>query len=486
MKFIVSLAIALLSLFSICSAAEKPNIIYILADDLGYGDLGCYGQKMLTTPHLDRMAAEGMKFTRHYSGATVCAPSRCVLMTGLHTGHCAVRGNGIGFIADETVTVPRLLKSAGYHTACIGKYGLGKPLPLNDPERKGFDDFFGYLGTSHAHNFYTKALIRNGTVVDLPNTVIPGTGKDAQDYSDSDLVGTGIAPLDGRKVWVPKLLGDEVQSYLGERAKSKQPFFLYYALNVPHTNNEAKKDSPLGHGMEGPDYGEFANKPWPDAEKGFAQFIRFMDNEVGRILSRLRELGLAENTLVMFSSDNGPHQEGGHNADFFNSNGDFNGTKRALTDGGIRVPFIAWWPGKIKAGSVSEHVSGFQDLMPTVAELAGGKVTGPCDGLSLTPTLKGQGSQAKHGHLFWNFDEQGGKRAVLKWPWKLIHLNTMQQPGAGKGVAQPAKKLQVQLFNLEADPGELTNVAEANENLVKELEGLMQQSWQEPVANVSR
>lgn len=476
----------LVFLFLLCAAAvqaaDKPNIIYILVDDLGYGDLGCYGQKMLTTPHLDKLAAEGVKFTRHYAGCTVCAPSRCVLMTGLHTGHCRVRGNDGGTVPDGDVTVPNLLKSAGYHTACIGKFGLGKPLPLNDPERKGFDEFFGYVGTSHAHNFYTKALIRNGKVVDLPNTVIEGSGKNAQDYADSDLVGTGVAPLDGRKAWVPQLLADDVQRYLGERAKAKQPFFLYYALNVPHANNEAGKGSPLGHGMESPDYGEFKDKDWPDAEKGFAQFIRFLDNEVGRITARLKELGLAENTLVMFSSDNGPHQEGGHQSDFFNSNGDFKGIKRDMTDGGIRVPLIANWPGKIKVGGVSEHVSGFQDLLPTVAELSGAKLTAETDGISFVPTLLGQGEQQQHSHLYWAFNEQGGKTAVLKWPWKLIHLNTgAKGKNKGKGKEQPQPKpLQKVLYNLEADVGEENNVADQHPEMVAALEKLMGASWRAP------
>ncbi|HEY1049108.1 MAG TPA: arylsulfatase [Prosthecobacter sp.] len=479
----------LLFLFLLCvtalQAADKPNIIYILADDLGYGDLGCYGQKMLSTPNLDKLAAEGMKFTRHYAGCTVCAPSRCVLMTGLHTGHCRVRGNDGGTVPDGDVTVPSLLKTAGYHTACIGKFGLGKPLPLNDPERKGFDEFFGYVGTSHAHNFYTKALVRNGKIMELPNTVIEGSGKNAQDYADSDLVGTGVAPLDGRKAWVPQLLADDVQRYLGERAQSKQqPFFLYYALNIPHANNEAGKDSPLGHGMESPDYGEFKDKDWPDAEKGFAQFIRFLDNEVGRVVARLKELGLAENTLVMFSSDNGPHQEGGHQSDFFNSNGDFKGIKRDMTDGGIRVPLIANWPGKIKAGSVSEHVSGFQDLLPTVAELSGAKLAAETDGLSLAPTLLGKDGQKEHSHLYWAFNEQGGKVAVLKWPWKLIHLNTgaVQKGEKAKGKkkqGQP-KPLEKLLYNLETDVGEETNVAPQHPEKVAELEKLMSGSWRAP------
>jgi arylsulfatase A-like enzyme len=475
MKSLFILTLLLLGTFA--HAADKPNIIYILADDMGYGDAGCFGQKTLTTPNLDKMAAEGMKFTRHYAGCTVCAPSRCVLMTGLHTGHCRVRGNGEGHIPDDDLTVPKLLKTAGYHTACIGKYGLGKPLPLDDPQRKGFDEFFGYAGTSHAHNFYTKALIRNGKIVGLPNTVIPGTAKDAHDYSDSDLVGTGVAPLDGRKAWVPQLIADDVQRYLGERAKTKEPFFLYYAFNIPHANNEAGKNSPLGHGMESPDYGEFKDKDWPDAEKGFAQFMRFLDNEVGKVLSRLKELGLAENTLVMFSSDNGPHQEGGHKSDFFNSNGDFKGIKRDMTDGGIREPFIAWWPGKVKAGTVSEHVSGFQDLLPTLAELTSTKLTTETDGISFLPTLLGQTGQPQHSHLYWAFNEQGGKLAVLKWPWKLIHLNTGSSETKTKGKPKPLEKL---LYNLETDIGEENNLASEKPELVAELEKLMQSSYRAP------
>lgn len=477
MKLLCTLALVLLSSLA---AATPPNIIYILVDDLGYGDLGCYGQKMITTPNIDRMAAEGIKFTRHYSGSTVCAPSRCVLMTGLHTGHCRVRGNDPWIIPDGDVTVPNFLKTAGYHTACIGKYGLGKPLPLNDPEKKGFDEFYGYVGTSHAHNFYTKAIIINGRVQALPNTVIEGSFKNAADYVDAEFTGTGVAPLDGRKQWVPQLCSDEVRRHLVERSRDKgKPFFLYYAMNIPHTNNEAGKDSPLGHGMECPNYGEFANRDWPDAEKGFAQLMRFLDDEVGRIMAELKRLGLYENTLVMFSSDNGPHHEGGHDSDFFNSNGDFKGTKRDMTDGGIRVPFIAWWPGTIKAGSVSEHVSGFQDLLPTVAELSGVKLHAETDGISFAPTLLGKEGQKEHSHLFWDFNEQGGKRAVLKWPWKLIHLNTggKQTNPKGKGKPKPLEKL---LYNLETDIGEETNLAAEKPEIVEELEKLMQASWRAP------
>jgi len=325
--------------------------------------------------------------------------------------------------------------------------------------------------------------VRNGQIVDLPNTVIPGSAKDAKDYSDSDLVGTGVAPLDGRKAWVPQLLADDVQRYLGERAKEKAPFFLYYAFNIPHANNEAGKTSPLGHGMESPDYGEFKDKDWPDAEKGFAQFMRFLDNDVGKILSRLKELGLAENTLVMFSSDNGPHQEGGHQSDFFNSNGDFKGIKRDMTDGGIREPFIAWWPGKIKAGTTSEHVSAFQDVLPTLADLSHTKLSShpQLDGVSFAPTLLGKPGQQQHSHLYWTFDEQGGKLAVLKWPWKLIHLNTgsisKDVKAKNKGKPKPLEKL---LYNLETDIGEEKNLAVDKPEVVAELEKLMQASWRAP------
>jgi arylsulfatase A-like enzyme len=470
----IRLLVASLFIALSAHAADKPNIVFILADDLGIGDLGCYGQKMFATPNIDRLAAEGMKFTRHYAGCTVCAPSRCVLMTGLHTGHCRVRGNGPWTIPDGDLTVPKLLKQAGYTTACFGKYGLGKPLPEDDPQRKGFDEFYGYVDTSHAHNFYPTFLIHNGERFSLPNVIIPNSGGPAHED-------TGVATKEGRKVWAPGLIAESVQSFLvSPRAKAK-PFFLYYALNLPHANNEAKKDSPLGHGLESPDYGEFANKDWPDVEKGFASLVRFLDDQVGAVLATLKAEGLDENTLVLFSSDNGAHAEGLHDSDFFNSNADYNGIKRSLTDGGIRVPMIARWPGKIKAGAVSDHVSGFQDLLPTAAALSGAALSDSTDGISMLPTLTGKGSQVAHDYLFWNFDEQGGKRAVLQWPWKLIHLNTGAVAKGGKGKAKgKVASMQVQLFNLDHDSGEETNVAAQHPDVVRSLEAKMKEAWQEP------
>jgi arylsulfatase A-like enzyme len=274
------------------------------------------------------------------------------------------------------------------------------------------------------------------------------------------------------------LVAEQVQNFLLARKESTKPFFLYYALNLPHANNEAGKNSPLGHGLECPDYGEFAKKDWPDVEKGFAQFMRFVDGEVGAVAAAVKKIGMDENTVIMFSSDNGPHAEGLHDADFFRSNGGLNGIKRSMTDGGIRVPFIVRWPLKVKAASVSEHLSGFQDFLPTVAELAGASVSGECDGISLVPTLLSVGKQRQHPFLYWSFDEQGGKAAVLKWPWKLIHLNTgghSKRSAAGK-----TSQLEIQLFNLLEDEVESNNVAAAHPELVAELQKDMAGAYRPP------
>ncbi|MGL4400356.1 MAG: arylsulfatase [Luteolibacter sp.] len=459
---------------------NKPNIIYILLDDAGYGDLGCYGQKTLHTPNVDRLAAEGMKFTRHYSGSTVCAPSRGTLMTGLHTGHSRIRGNGPSYLPDTDLNVASMLKDVGYHTACIGKYGLGSPAPLDDPRKKGFDYFFGYINTAHAHNFYTDFLVRNGVKIPLQNQLIPGSNNKPD---------TGVATADGRKEWAPQLLADDVQRYLTERAgEPSQPFFLYYALNLPHTNNEAGLESPLGHGMETPSYGEFASHDWPDVEKGFASAMKFIDDDLGAIMAKLKKLGLDENTIVMFSSDNGPHREGGHDPTFFRSSGEFSGIKRDLTDGGIRVPLLVRWPGRIKANSTSNHLSGFQDFLPTAADLAGVKVTAECDGISFLPTLLQENERQKpHDFLCWYLNEAGGKRAVLQWPWKLIHLNTDGNGGPGSSPLKTkpgnGPSLAVKLYNLDHDTAESNNVANAHPEIVQKLTAYMNQAWREPKSN---
>ena len=436
-------------------AQDRPNVIYILADDLGYGDLSCYGQQTLTTPHLDRLAREGLRFTRHYAGSTVCAPSRCVLMTGLHTGHCRVRGNGPGKLLSSDVTFVSLLQQAGYATGCFGKWGIGNPPPLDDPQRHGFDEFYGYVNMFHAHNYYPEFLVRNGKKEKLRNQL----------YADWLTKRTG--PREGAGVaqvavdYAPALIADAALQFI--RDHRQQSFFLYYALNIPHANNEAGGDPRVQkNGMRVPDFAAFGDRPWPVQEKGFARMLQALDGDVGRILALLKELQIADNTLVMFSSDNGPHQEGGHQVDFFDSNGPLRGKKRDLYEGGLRVPMIAWWPGQVPAGQVTDQISGFQDIFPTVLEVAG--VEAPkVDGVSLVPTLRGKPSlQQQHQHLYWEFSEQGGKRAVLLGKWKAVQRNTLKTPA-----------LPIELYDLASDPGETRDVADQHPQLVRKLAAIL-------------
>ncbi|MEM8953067.1 MAG: arylsulfatase [Verrucomicrobiota bacterium] len=446
---------------------ERPNVILILADDLGYGDVGCFGQATLKTPNLDRMAAEGLKLTRFYAGSTVCAPSRCVLMTGLHTGRCRVRGNGPGLLKPEDVTVAEVLKEAGYATACIGKWGIGNPPPVDDPARNGFDYFFGYVNMFHAHNFYPEFLYRNGEKVALRN-LVPEKWKEDR---GATLEREGYGVADKKVDYVPDLLLADVLRYLdGRDAEGEGPFFLYYALNVPHANNEGGRAEEGGDGMEVPDWGRFAGREeWPKPERGFAKMVEDIDRGVGAIMEKLNETGMAEDTLVLFSSDNGPHGEGGHVMEFFNSNGDFRGMKRDLTEGGLRVPTIAWWPGTVEPGSESEHIGGFQDILATCAELAGVAVPEETDGISLVPTLTGEGEQQKHAYLYWEFLEKGGKRAILKGDWKAIQLETIRKPGQA-----------IALYHVGDDLGEERDLALDYPALVEELEALMDEAHFEP------
>ena len=343
--------------------APRPNIIFILADDLGYGDLGSYGQRIIQTPNLDRLAAEGIRFTQFYAGSTVCAPSRSVLMTGRHMGHTRVRGNaGAGNYAAQTlaagdVTVARVLKDAGYATALVGKWGLGEIGSEGEPNRHGFDEFYGVVNQTHAHNHYPDFVWRNREKVPLPNVVTP--------------VGTtpGAGYATARVQYANDLFFDEARAFI-DRSRDR-PFFLFLSLTVPHANNERARA--LGDGQEVPDYGPYASKDWADPLKGQAAMITRMDGCVGELLAQLKRLGIDDRTLVVFTSDNGPHKEGGpaYDPDFFDANGPFSGIKRSLTDGGIRVPFIARWPKAITPGGVSPHVGYFGDMMATFAELAG-------------------------------------------------------------------------------------------------------------------
>ena len=334
----------------------RPNIVFILADDLGYGDVGCYGQKRIQTPNIDRLAKEGLRFTDFYAGCTVCAPSRCVLMTGYHTGHAHIRGNAgkerpeIQVLRNSDVTVAEVLKKAGYATALCGKWGLGDEGTVGTPNKQGFDYFFGYFNQFHAHNYYPAYLLKNEDRYPLKN-VVPGDGP----------FGSGVATK--QVEYSADLITAEALKWL-EQHKSG-PFFLYYSPTLPHANNEGGQN-----GMEVPDLGPYANTDWPPQQKAHAAMISRMDADVGRLMDLIKKLGLDSNTLVFFSSDNGPHREGGNDPDFNDSNGLLKGIKRDLTEGGIRVPFIARWPGKIAPG-VSQFAGGFQDMMPTLAELAG-------------------------------------------------------------------------------------------------------------------
>ena len=441
------LALLVLALTAGPLGAASPNFVFILADDLGYGDLGCYGQEQIDTPNLDRMAAEGLKFTQHYAGSTVCAPSRCVLMTGKHTGHCAIRGNRKASptsdwpLPEGEVTLAEVLKKRGYATALVGKWGLGDQHTTGFPNRQGFDYSFGYFSQSHAHNYYPEYLFRNGEKVFLRNFVpVPKPN------------GAGEASV--KVDYSHDRIADEALAWLKQH--HRKPFCLYLALTLPHANNEAGP-----RGQEVPGYGPYANRDWPDSQKGTASMISRLDRTVGQVRGLLRQLGVAENTLVVFSSDNGPHAEGGNDPAFFHSSGPLRGIKRDLYEGGIRVPTLAAWPGRIAAGRESDTVSGFQDWLPTFAELAGAKVPGGLDGLSLVPTLTGRGDQEQHDYLYWEFHEQGGKRAIREGNWKAVQLNMNRTPGA------------VELYDLGSDVGEEHDVAGEHPEVVGRLEGLM-------------
>ncbi len=435
------------------AAGRPPNIILILADDLGYSDLGCYGQQVIETPHIDRLAADGMRFTQFYAGSTVCAPSRCVLMTGLHTGHARVRGNGAASITslhDGDDTLAELLKPAGYATAVCGKWGLGVEGRNNQgrPNDQGFDYFYGYLNQTQAHNYYPEFLWRNTERVPLPNVV---THK-PQPNSPG-----GIATRKG--AYSPDLVADEALRFVEQHRD--QPFFLYWATTLPHANNEAR--AATGNGTEVPEYGSYSDRDWPDPDKGYAAMIARLDAHVGRLIDTLDRLGIADNTLVLFTSDNGPHREGGQDTDRFDPNGPLRGFKRDLYEGGVRVPLIVRWPKTIPAGSTSDHVGYAGDFFATLAELTNQTLPANLDSISILPTLKGHsGQQQRHEYLYWEFYEQGSKQAVRAQNWKAIRM--------------PMLTGTTELYDLASDPSEMTNVAAEHPEVVHRLETMMDQA----------
>lgn len=435
-----------------------PNIIYILVDDLGYGDLSCYGQKILKTPNIDRLASEGMLFTQHYSGSTVCGPSRASLLTGKHTGHTSVRGNQPPgqLLSPEEVTIPEALKSAGYTTGIIGKWGVGHPPPPDDPAQNGFDHAYGYINMWHAHNFYPEFLYLNGK-----KKLLEGNRTNWElDYPKTMPEGAGVAKE--KAIYTLDEFSTDALSFIEKHRDTT--FFLYLALNAPHANNEAGRY--LGDGMEVPSYGQYADKDWPNPEKGFAAMIDIIDGMVGKVMAKLKESGIAENTLVIFTSDNGPHQEGGHKADYFDSNGPLRGKKRDLYEGGIRMPMIACWPARITAGSRTDHVSAFWDILPTFCDIAETTIPEGIDGISFLPTLLGEEGQDQHDYLYWEFYEAGGKQAIRKGDWKLVKLN----------LKDPERVIETELYQLSSDVSEIRNVAGKHLDKIEELEALLKQA----------
>ena len=435
---------------------RSPNLIFILADDLGFGDIGCFGQSVIQTPRLDQMASEGMKFTQFYAGNTVCAPSRSVLMTGQHMGHTHVRGNAGGTnmliqsLRAEDITVAEVLREAGYATGLIGKWGLGEVDQPGSPLEQGFDRFFGYANQVHAHNYYPEFLWDNENKKPLRNIV---------QRSDRAYGGFLGGAATKRIDYSHDLLIEESLRFIKDN--QKKPFFLYLALTVPHANNEGRRL--LGDGAEVPDYGLYANQSWPSQDKGQAAMITRMDGDVGRLLDLLGDLGIDKRTLVVFTSDNGPHNEAGHDTSRFKPSGSLRGMKRALYEGGIRVPTIAWWPDTISAGTTTDHVSYFGDWISTAAELANVDSPSGTDSISFVPTLIGENyRQKKHDYLYWEFYEQGSRQAVRFGDWKAIR--------------QPMFDGVVELYNLRVDVAEQNDLAREHPELVTKAVRFMEQA----------
>lgn len=434
----------------------KPNIIYILADDLGYADLSVYGQKTFQTPNIDKLASQGMVFTQHYSGSTVCAPSRSALMTGMHTGHTIIRGNkevlpeGQHPIPDETYTLAEGLKKAGYSTGAFGKWGLGFPGSEGDPTKQGFDTFYGYNCQRIGHNYYPFHMWSNNDSIPLPENANKKDG-----------------------AYGPELIHNETLKFIDDNKDN--PFFLFVPTIIPHAELAAPEvymekhrgKYPPEKRYEGVDDGPAFNLgPYRSQEEthaAFAAMINLLDDQVGEIMDKVTDLGLADNTIIIFTSDNGPHTEGGADPEYFDSNGPLKGTKRDLYEGGIRVPMIASWPNKIPAGSKSDHVSAFWDVFPTFFEVANVTIPENIDGISMLSALKGDNAnQKKHEYLYWEFHEKGGRQAVRQGKWKAVRYNVFKSPDGP-----------LELYDLENDIGEENNIALTNQDVVAKMEAIL-------------
>jgi arylsulfatase A len=452
------LIIVILSITS-CAAPEKakensskPNIIFILADDLGYNELGCYGQEVIRTPFIDNLAAEGMRFTQHYSGSPVCAPSRSVLMTGLHSGHTFTRDNreikpeGQLPVPDSVITIAEVLKAQGYTTAAIGKWGLGFPGSEGDPNNQGFDLFFGYNCQRHAHNHYPKYLWRNDEHIVLE-------GNDRTLYGEQ---------------YSQDLFTQEALSFIHDNKDTS--FFLFLPFIIPHVSIQVPDESLLAYKdsiAETPydHHPYYLEHPYPHA--GYAAMVTHMDDAVGQIMEQVNQLDLDENTIVIFASDNGPTyaRVGGADSEFFNSAGPFRGLKGSVYEGGIRVPMIVRWPGKVKANTTSDHISYFPDFFATFSELSGTTEEYETDGVSLLPVIFGEQDYKKHEYLYWEFPAYGGQQAIRYGEWKGVRKGLFKDPSAS-----------LELYNLDKDIGETTNLAEDYPELVNMLDSLLKVS----------
>lgn len=427
-------------------ATSQPNIIYILLDDAGYGDLSCYGQTKFLTPNIDRLASEGMKFTNHYSGSTVCAPTRSVIMSGLHTGHTPSRGNreikpvGQFPIPATTFTIAEALKKAGYATGAFGKWGLGNPGSEGDPIHQGFDRFFGYNCQRNAHTYYPTWLFDDLRKIEF----------DGKTYAH-DLI------MDKAVEWIDR--------------QHENPFFCFLPVTIPHAAMHVPEKYAAPFREKFPEFenkvGRYGNNK-PFAKNPAAQFAGMMtalDEGIGRVLKSLKKHQIDQNTIVLLSSDNGPHKEGGHMPNYFNSNGGLRGFKRDLYEGGIRCPLLVRWPGKVEAGSTSNHISAHWDLFPTFCELAGTNPPEGLDGISFLPTLLGK-EQEKHEHLYWEFYEGGGKRAVRIGKWKAVQ-NQVNRKG---------KDAPIEIYDLESDRAETSDLAAQNSELIARIQKIFERS----------
>ncbi len=417
---------------------KRPNIIFIMADDLGYGDIGCYGQKEIQTPNIDRLAAEGTRFTQCYSGSTVCAPSRCCLMTGMHGGHARIRDNIPHeiFLRPDDVTVAEVLKQAGYASGAIGKWSLGEPGSWGIANYQGFDYFYGHLNQDQAHFYYPDYLWENDKV----KLLFGNRGGKRKEYTHD-------------------LFTEHAVHFIEEHADD--PFFLYLPYTIPHWS-DYPKDSPLSQMV--PSDEPYSDRDWPQTEKNYAAMITRLDRDVGRIVDLVKELGLDENTLIIFTSDNGPCETKSHDPNFFNSTGPFRGFKRDLNEGGIRVPMIARWPGKIPAGRTSDQIMAFWDVMPTLAEVAGLPVPNAIDGISMLPALLGLEQTEQHTYLYWDYGHQRETyMQALRWgDWKALRV----------GADAP-----LELYDVVKDPGERNDVAEQHPDVVAKIDAYMREAY---------